>query len=60
MPSSFSRISAALIPSQVAAILIKMRDLSIPASLYKSMIRRAFAMVASVSKERRASTSVDT
>jgi len=91
---SFSRISAALIPSHyrmiaiqllvivrvikvsfgkhrmlvskhfltltVAATLTKIRDLSMPTSLYSSMIRRALAIVPSVSNDKRASTSVDT
>jgi len=58
MPS-FSRISAALIPSQVLAIFIKTFFVGLtPRSLYIFTKERALATVASVSNERRASTSV--
>ena len=60
IPSSFSNSLAAWIPSQVEAILIKILSFSIPTDLYKSMSWWAFAFVAALSKERRASTSVDT
>merc|ERR1719393_157972 len=58
MPSA-SRILQAWMPSHVEAILMRMRDLSMPISLYMAMILRALATVASVSNERRASTSVE-
>jgi len=57
---SFSNSLAAWIPSHVDAILIKTLSFSIPASLYRAMISRAFLIFAAVSYERRASTSVDT
>ena len=59
MPSRSSR-SAARMPSQVEAILISRRSVPMPASAYSSTSRRALATVASVSKLRRASTSVET
>ncbi len=48
MPS-FSNCSAAFIPCQVEAILIKMRSLLMPASLYNPINLRALAIVFSVS-----------
>ena len=60
MPSSFSSTLAASMPSHVDAILINIRDLSIPTSLYNEIILRAFAIVASLSKDNLASTSVET
>lgn len=76
MAWSRCRIRAAWIPSQVEAILIRTRDLSMPRDLYScsllapgsyfvsriltSMMCRALSTEALVSKEKRASTSVDT
>ena len=57
---SFSRTAAAWIPSQVAAILIKILSFEIPAASYCAIISRPFVTVASVSKDKRASTSVET
>ncbi|CAD6208801.1 GSCOCG00003608001-RA-CDS, partial [Cotesia congregata] len=48
------------IPSQVEASLIKMRSLLIPASSYSVISFLAFSMLASLSKDNLASTSVDT
>src|ERR1700761_3462403 len=59
MPS-FSSCSAALMPGQVEAILIRMRSLEMPAFSYCSIISRATFIVASVPYDKRASTSVDT
>mmetsp|Transcript_22173 Transcript_22173/g.54546 ORF Transcript_22173/g.54546 Transcript_22173/m.54546 type:complete len:204 (+) Transcript_22173:1486-2097(+) len=59
MPSA-SSFSHALMPSHVEAILIKMRSFSMPSSLYSLMKFLAFLMEASLSKDRQASTSVDT
>ncbi len=59
MPS-FSRASAALIPSHVDAILMRILSRDVPAASYIAMISWAFLMVASVSNDRRASTSVET
>ena len=59
MPS-FSSTSAARMPSQVEAILISTRSREMPAASYRAMSSRPLAMVASVSKERRASVSVET
>ena len=56
---SFSNCSAALIPSQVDAILIKILSWLIPCSLYSASKIFALAIVASVSKDKRASTSVE-
>src|SRR5690554_7495948 len=47
-------------PSQVAAILIKIRSRLMPSASYNATILRAFAMVASLSNDNLASTSVDT
>ena len=57
MPSRCSR-SAARMPSQVAAILMSTRSRGMPAAAYRPISRCARANVASVSKDRRASTSV--
>ena len=59
IPSRSSR-SAARMPSHVLAILISRRSRPMPASAYSCTSRRALAMVASVSKLSRASTSVET
>ena len=59
MPS-FSSTSAAFSPSHVLAILMRMRSLSTPFSLYEAMMERALATLPSVSKDRRLSSSVDT
>ena len=45
-------------PSQVEAILIRMRSLPMPIDLYRSMMCSALSIEACVSKEKRASTSV--
>jgi len=49
-----------LIPSQVIAILIRTRSRSIPPASYCAMMSRPLAIVASVSYDNRASTSVET
>ena len=59
MPS-FSSSAAAWMPSQVEAIFTRMRSRGMPAALYSAMSSRALATVAALSKERRASTSVET
>ena len=59
MPS-FSRRSAARMPSQVLAILIRMRSRPTPFVSYSEMSLRALAMLPSVSKLKLAATSVDT
>ena len=60
MPSR-SNTCAACIPSQVAAILMSTRFcVSMPCAWYNWVMRRARTRVASVSKLKRASTSVDT
>ena len=46
--------------SQVLANLIKTRARSMPADSYRAMISRALRMVAAVSNDSRASTSVET
>ncbi|MPN13250.1 hypothetical protein SDC9_160571 [bioreactor metagenome] len=56
---SFSTISAAFIPSHVEAIFISTRSREVPADSYNPIISRALTTVASVSKDRRASTSVE-
>ena len=58
MPS-FSSSSAAFMPSQVDAALIRTRSRETPASSYKAINLRALARVASLSKDKRASTSVE-
>lgn len=50
---------AAQIPSQVDASLIKIRDLSIPASWYKLISLWAFSIEPALSNDKRASTSVE-
>ncbi len=59
MPSR-SRRSAARIPSQVLASLISTRSRAIPSFSYSETMRRALSSEPSMSKDRRASTSVDT
>ncbi|MDT4856654.1 hypothetical protein FQZ97_910520 [compost metagenome] len=59
MPSR-SSCAAAWMPSQVEATLISTRSADTPSLWYSSMMRRPRVTVASVSKLRRASTSVDT
>ncbi len=59
MPSR-SSFSAARTPSQVVASLISTRLRETPAASYSAIRWRALAMLASVSKLRRGSTSVDT
>ena len=59
MPS-FSKTSAARMPSQVEAILIKTRSRGMPAASYSAISVRPFSIVAWVSNERRASVSVET
>ena len=51
---------AALIPSHVDATLMRMRSLPMPMDLYRSMMCSALSIEACVSKEKRASTSVET
>ena len=60
MPSSRSSSRAAWMPSQVDAILMRMRSFLTPTESYSAMSSLAFFFVASLSKERRASTSVET
>ena len=55
-----SSFSAALMPSQVAAILMSTRSMWTPWAWYSSIRRSARVAVGLVSKLRRASTSVDT
>lgn len=57
---SLFKVSAALIPSHVEAILIKTRSFSTPFYLYSWIILLALSTVASLSKERAASTYVET
>jgi hypothetical protein len=59
MPS-FSSARAAWMPSHVDAILMSTRSFFTPTESYSAMSSFAFAIVPFVSKERRASTSVDT
>jgi hypothetical protein len=59
MPS-FSSCSAARMHSHVDASLMSTRSAPTPAAAYREMMRRARATEASVSKDSRASTSVDT
>ena len=58
--SSASSSFAAMMPSQVAASLIRTRSLGMPTSSYMAMMRRARRTDCFVSKLRRGSTSVDT
>ena len=60
MPWSRVRIDAALMPSQVALILIRILSFGTPCVAYREMTRSAAAIVASVLKEWMTSTSVDT
>jgi len=59
MPSA-SKTSAARIPSQVEANLMRMRSGPTPCSLYSLISLRAFWIMSSLEKLNRASTSVDT
>src|ERR1700712_4964009 len=59
MPS-FCSTSAARTPSHVEASLISTRSRPMPCSLYRAISSRPLAIDASVSNDRRASTSVDT
>ena len=59
MPSR-SSFSAALMPSQVLASLIRTRSRLTPAFSYSEINRRAFSTERAVSNDRRASTSVET
>jgi len=60
IPSSRSSSRAAWIPSQVEAILMRILSRLMPTDSYNAIRALAFAFVACLSKERRASTSVDT
>ncbi|KAG0736566.1 hypothetical protein G6F24_018294 [Rhizopus arrhizus] len=57
---SACKARAAWMPSQVDAILISTRSRGTPAASYSAISPRARSMVARVSNDRRASTSVDT
>src|SRR5258706_156448 len=59
MPS-FSSCSAARMPSHVDATLMRLRSLPMPCCWYQPISLCAFSMLPFVSKESRASTSVDT